>query len=250
MKWPGTKRTWARTSVHPMECGNGYFVTLDETPLRTPGKNFLAVPTNELAGIIAREWDDQVIDVAPASLPVTRLCNSAIDRIHDIRKEVIDRALQYGENDLLCYRSAENMDLGQRQSQEWDPVLTWAERDLAVSLIVTSGVVPVEQPASSLESIRCLLEGYDAFTLSAMQELVTLSGSVLLALAVVRRFRSPEAVWLASRVDEDWQAERWGLDPEAAENAESARSAFMAAAGMISALQGQPRPSTQGIEDV
>ena len=242
MSWPGTKRTWEATSVHPVECGEGYFVKLDETPLRTPGKNMLAVPTGELAGIIAREWDDQGTEVVPASLPVTRLCNSAIDRVHDIRKEVIDRALRYGESDLLCYRSAENMDLNRRQSQEWDPVLTWAERDLAASFVVTSGVVPVEQPASSLESIRSLLEGYDAFTLSAMQELVTLSGSVLLALAVIRSFRSPEAAWLASRVDEDWQAERWGLDTEAAENAASARNAFMEAAGMISALDGLPRP--------
>ncbi len=250
MKWPGTKRTWARTSVHPTECGNGYFVALDETPLLTPGKNVLAVPTRELAGIVAREWGDQVTDVVLASLPVTRLCNSAIDRVDDIRTEVIDRALRYGESDLLCYRSAENMDLSQRQSQVWDPVLNWAERDLAASFAVTSGVVPVEQPASSLKAIRSLLEGYDAFTLSAMQELVTLSGSVLLALAVVRRFRSPEAAWLASRVDEDWQAERWGLDLEAAENATRARRAFMEAAGMISALEGQSRPSAPGIEGV
>ena len=250
MNWPGTKRTWAATSVHPMECGQGYLVKLDETPLRTPEKNMLAVPTSELASIIAREWDDLGTEVVPASLPVTRLCNSAIDRAHDIRKEAIDRALRYGESDLLCYRSAENMDLNGRQSRVWDPVLIWAERDLAAPFVVTTGVVPVEQPVSSLESIRSLLECYDAFTLSAMQELVTLSGSVLLALAVVRSFRSPEAAWLASRVDEDWQAERWGLDPEAAEHAARARSAFIEAAGMISALEGQPRPSAPGNEGI
>ncbi len=243
MKWPGTKRTWATTSVHPMEFGQGYFVKLDETPLKTPGKNVLAVPTSDLAGIIAREWDNQDTDVVPATLPVTRLCNSAIDRVHDIRKEVIDRALRYGESDLLCYRSAENMDLRARQSLVWDPVLNWAERDLAASFVVTSGVVPVEQPASSLASIRSLLEGYDAFKLSSLQELCTLSGSVLLALAVVRCFMSPESAWLASRVDEDWQAERWGLDPEAAEYAARARNAFMGAAGMIFALDGLPKPA-------
>ncbi len=243
MTWTGTKRTWEKTSVHPMEGEQGYFVKLDEAPLRTPGKKLLAVPTSKLAGIIAREWDSQDTEVVSASLPVTRLCNSAIDRADDVRKEVIDRALRYGENDLLCYRSAEDIDLRQRQSQVWDPILIWAERDLAAMFNVTSGVVSVEQPASSLASIRNLLESYDAFKLSATQELVTLSGSVLLALAVVRCFRSPESAWLASRVDEDWQAERWGLDPEAAEHAARARNAFIEAAGMIFALDGFPRSS-------
>lgn len=243
MTWPGTKRTWAKTSVHPMEREQRYFVKLDEAPLRTPGKNLLAVPTSELAAIIAREWDSQDTEIVSASLTVTRLCNSAIDRADDIRNEVIDRALRYGESDLLCYRSAEDIDLRQRQSQAWDPILIWAERDLAALFNVTSGVVSVEQPASSLESIRNLLESYDAFELSAMQELVTLSGSVLLALAVVRCFRSPESAWLASRVDEDWQAERWGLDQEAAEHAARARNAFIKAAGMIFALDGLPRSS-------
>lgn len=247
MTWTGTKRTWEKTSVHPMEREQGYFVKLDEAPLRTPGKKLLAVPTSKLAGIIAREWDSQDTEAVSASLPVTRLCNSAVDRADDIRKEVIDRALRYGESDLLCYRSAEDMDLRQRQSQVWDPILTWAERDLAALFYVTSGVVSVEQPASSLESIRNLLEGYDAFKLSAMQELVTLSGSVLLALAVVRCFRSPESAWLASRVDEDWQAERWGLDPEAAEHAARARNAFIEAAAMIFALDGSPRSSASRI---
>ena len=141
MTWPGRKGLGQRHRSSPMERGQGYCVKLDEAPIRTPGKNLLAVPTSRLAGIIAREWDSQDTEVVSASLPVTRLCNFAIDRADDIRKEVIDRALRYGESDLLCYRSADDIDLRLRQSQVWDPILIWAERDLAASFNVTSGVV-------------------------------------------------------------------------------------------------------------
>ncbi len=238
MKFPARKRTWSTTSVHRSECGGGYLIKLDSSPLKTPEGSAFVVPTWELAAIVAREWDEQDAEIVPDRLPTTRLCNSAIDRVDVIRAEMIDRAIRYGESDLLCYRSDTSSELRDRQSQTWDPILKWAEREFSSALLVTSGVVPVEQPEASIEALRVLLERHDDFRLSAMQELVTLSGSLLLALAVVHRFRTPQAAWLASRIDEDWQAEKWGIDAEASKQAANAKNHFLVAAEMISALDG------------
>ena len=60
--------------------------------------------------------------------------------------------------------------------------------------------------------------------------MTTLTGSALLALAVARGRLSPEEAWRAAHVDEDFQAERWGVDAEAAARREARRREFEAAA--------------------
>jgi chaperone required for assembly of F1-ATPase len=61
-----------------------------------------------------------------------------------------------------------------------------------------------------------------AFQLTGFHDLVAISGSLVLALAVAdQRLSVPEA-WRLSRIDEHWQAEVWGRDEEA-ETLEAAR---------------------------
>ena len=95
------------------------------------------------------------------------------------------------------------------------------------------------QPAPSLAALRAAVAEQEAFGLAALHELVTLSGSLVLGLAVARGALDAEAAWELSRIDETWQVEHWGLDAEAEAASERRREAFLRAAAML-ALLGEP----------
>jgi chaperone required for assembly of F1-ATPase len=90
--------------------------------------------------------------------------------------------------------------------------------------------MPVAQAEGDLARLREPVEEMDAFTLAAFHDLVALSGSLVLALAVAQGRLSAEEAWQLSRLDEDYQIEEWGEDEEAAENAARRRAAFLDAA--------------------
>jgi chaperone required for assembly of F1-ATPase len=54
------------------------------------------------------------------------------------------------------------------------------------------------------------------FLLAGLSTLVTMSGSLVIGLAVIEGAVSPEQAWNASEIDELWQAQQWGDDADAA----------------------------------
>ena len=72
--------------------------------------------------------------------------------------------------------------------------------------------------------------------LGALHSVTTLTGSALLALALMQDFREPQAVWDAAHVDEDWNMEQWGRDEIALERRAARRAEFDAAALVLSAM--------------
>ena len=135
----------------------------------------------------------------------------------------------YAETDLTCHRAGTPAELAARQSQAWDPILDWAAAAYGAPLIATVGVLPVAQPQPSLDALAAHVAGLDEFRLTALHDLVTLSGSLLIGLATADRHIAPDTAWHLSRIDETWQAEQWGDDEEAAEAAEIKREQFLQA---------------------
>jgi chaperone required for assembly of F1-ATPase len=222
------KRFWSEVAVVPE--GKGFAVTLDGRPVRTPLKAPLTVPTRGFAEQVAKEWAEQEGEIKPVAMPATRLANAAIDKVAVQRGEVIDLLAAYGGSDLLCYRAEGPDTLVARQRAGWDPLLAWAAEALGADLATGSGIMPVAQAAADLERLREPLDAMDDFTLAAFHDLVVLSGSLLLALAVAEGRLSAEEAWGLSRLDEDFQIEQWGEDEEAAEVAARRRTAFLDAA--------------------
>jgi len=107
--------------------------------------------------------------------------------------------------------------------------LLWAAEELDAPLAVTSGVMPVDQDPDSIARLADLVEAMSPFQLSAFHDLVAISGSLVLALAVTRKRLDAEAAWILSRIDEDWEIALWGEDEEAADVAARKRSAFLQA---------------------
>ena len=208
------KRFWKQAQVEA--CEGGFTVKLDGRPVRTPAKAALCVPSQVMADAIAQEWDAQEDVVDPRSMPVTRGANAAIDKLRKQRAEVIELLAEYGDSDLLCYRAAGPEGLIRRQAEAWDPMLDWAADTLGARLFVGEGVVHVAQKPAALARLTAQVAGFDDFALAGVHDLISLSGSLVLALAVTKDAITVEDAWAASRIDEHWQIEQWGEDEDAA----------------------------------
>lgn len=222
------KRFWKEARAEELP-GGGFTVTLDARRVKTPAKADLVLPTRALAEAIAAEWDAQEEKIDPHRMPLTRAANSAIDKVAVQREEVAELIAAYGGSDLLCYRATGPEALVSRQAEHWDPILDWAREKLGAPLVVTAGVIHVEQPRESIAALSARVAALSPFELAALHDLVALSGSLVLGLAVAEGAIKPARAWSLSRIDEDYQAELWGHDEEAAEAAEIKRAAFLQA---------------------
>lgn len=237
------RRVWTSAEVVPE--GGGWSVRLDGRPVRTPGKRLLVMPTERMARAAADEWAAQGERVDPTTMPVTRSVNSAIDKVVPQKSEVAAALAAYGETDLVCYRAEGPDALTFRQAEAWDPLLDWAGETFGARLQPVAGVMPRQQDPVALRRLSAAVDEMDAFSLTGFHDLVVLSGSLVLALAVFRRSLLAEEGWRLSRIDEDYQSELWGRDEEAERAAAIRREAFLAADRFV-ALSADPAGQPQG----
>jgi chaperone required for assembly of F1-ATPase len=186
-------------------------VLLDGRPAHTPARNALAAPTPVLGQAIAAEWEAQREVVDPATMPLTRLANSIIDGVVRTPDAVSSEVGKYLDWDLLFYRAEQPDGLVKRQERLWDPVLAWAHAQLGARFLLSAGVTFVQQPERALAAARAAIPA-DPWRLGAVHSITTLTGSALLALALLHGRVTPDEVWAAAHVDEDWQMEQWGED--------------------------------------
>jgi chaperone required for assembly of F1-ATPase len=207
------RRFYQAVRVAPSEEGHG--VLLDGRPVRTPAKRPLVVPTVSLAEAIAEEWREQEGTIRPDAMPLTRLASTAIDRMPGLRQAAIQEVFAYVDTDLVCYRAAEPFELVQRQHHAWQPVLDWLSATYGIRLNVTTSILPVAQPDAARARLRAAVEELDDWPLVGMHAAATALGSLVLGLALVHRRIDAEAALAASLLDEVFEIERWGTDPEA-----------------------------------
>ncbi|MEC9368358.1 MAG: ATP12 family protein [Pseudomonadota bacterium] len=211
----------------------GFSVRLDTRPVRTPGRAELSAPTRALAEAIAEEWNAQGEKIDPATMPLTRLANTIIDGVLKTEQQVRDDIAAYAGTDLVCYRAGHPEGLVAAQQALWDPVLEWAASSLPARFAKVEGIVHVRQPEEALQAVRAALAGHGAWMLAPLHVVTTLTGSALLALAFAAGAMTPEEVWAAAHVDEDWQISQWGEDAEAAARRARRRSEMEAAARLL-----------------
>ena len=214
----------------------GFGIELDGKPVLTPARGMLAVPTRALADAIAAEWNAQGERIDPRALPLTGLAYAAIDRVAPDRNAFAAGLAVYGASDLLCYRAEHPAPLVERQAALWDPILSWARRRYDVDFEQACGIVPTPQPPATLGRLSHAVHAFSDFELAAMRPLVTISGSLLIALALAERAIGADAAWAAATLDEQWQAEKWGEDPEAAKALAARRAEFEAACRFLALL--------------
>lgn len=228
------KRFWKEVAV--VRHDDGFGLTLDGKPLRTPARALLLVPTERLAETLAAEWRDSPTEVDPRAMPLTGLANAAVDRIASDRETFAANLARYAESDLLSYRAEGPRPLVERQAAAWDPLLQWARRRYDVDFAVTEGVTFVAQPDDTIRRLGHAVAALDPFRLAALSPLVTISGSLIAALAVLEGQLTPQQAWAAVTVDEAWQLEQWGEDAEAVAALRNREADFLAAARLLTLL--------------
>ena len=216
--------------------GEGFEILLDGRGIKTPARAPLVAPSARLGLAIAEEWNAQGETVDPRSMPLTGLVNAAIDRVAP-GPEAFARGLAiFGESDLLCYRADQPRGLVARQSEQWDPLLAWARRRYDVDFEVVTGIMHRPQPDRTVSQLARAAAARGAFELAALSPLVTVSGSLIIALALAEDEISLEAGWSAATLDEQWQLEQWGADDEAEKALDARRHDFEAGYRLLKLL--------------
>ncbi len=197
-----------------VKCGDdGWHVTLDGKPVRSPARATLALPIAVLADAVAAEWDGQSETLKPATMPLTGFAYAAIDRVLPDQALFAAGLAAFAETELLCYRSEGPPALAARQAAEWDPLLAWARRRYDIDFVITTRIIHAAQPPATLARISSAFAAFDAFRLAALHPVVTICGSAVIGLAIAERQLDATAAWAAGQLDELWQAEQWGTDP-------------------------------------
>jgi len=199
--------------------GSGNVVLLDGRPMKTPAQATLALPSLALARAIAEEWNEQGDPIKTETLHLTRLASTAIDRTTILRDHIVHEILAYGKSDLLAYRAEAPAELTARQSAAWNPILDWLKEAHGAHLATGQGINHIPQSDADLVKLEHVLRELDDWQLTALQSAVAITGSLVLGLALVEGRVTAAQAFTLSRIDEAFQAEKWGKDIEAEKRA-------------------------------
>lgn len=231
------KRFWKDVTV--AEEDGAFRVLLDGRPVKTPARKTCQVPVLSIAEEIAEEWDAQEEAVSPLSMPMTRMAATCLDRVAPEMPAVQEMIASYGGTDLLCYRADYPEGLVARQTKGWDPVLVWAADAFGAHLNTGVGVMHIAQPPEAEVALASRVRAVDAWALTGLSELVTISGSLVLGLAVLEDHLDPGKAWDLSRIDEQWNIDEWGEDHDAAALAAKRQADFLQAARVLRLLRSE-----------
>ncbi|MEE2996981.1 MAG: ATP12 family protein [Pseudomonadota bacterium] len=222
------------------ECDDGFLICLDQRPVKTPAQKKLSIPNAALAKAVAEEWRSYNPEVDPIAMPLTRLANSAVDRISGHRDSVIDEISGFAATDLVCYRSEEPSALCDQQNVEWGGMLLWLRQTLGIDLKITDSVLPLDQNQEDLDAVRRVVSELDDYSLSGLHMVTTACGSVVLGLAVAFGKIEGAEAWELSLLEETFQKNKWGEDSEDNKRREDLRIEIGAAARFLALLREYP----------
>jgi chaperone required for assembly of F1-ATPase len=207
-----------------------FHVALDGRTARTPARKPLAVTSRPVAEALVVEWQAQAERIDPAQMPLTRLVNSALDGVEDQQEAVRAEIVRYAGSDALCYRAGEPEALVERQNRVWQPILRDIEAMIGARFLLAEGVVFAQQPEETLAAVaRDVAKIPAPLALAGAHNVMTLTGSAILTLALAAGRIDADAAWNAAHLDEDYQIGIWGQDEEAAERRAIRRREFDAA---------------------
>lgn len=231
---PRPKRFYKTVDVEPRD--GRYALLLDGKPAKTPSRKGLSAPTEALARAVAEEWDAQTETIDRRTMPLTGILSASIDGGAALANECREDILNYLQSDLVCYRAEVPAALAERQAAAWDPYIDFLRSEFGALLVTTSGIVAVGQPTTSVSAVRRALAPLTVERLFSLRIATAIAGSAVLALALWKGAFDAEAIYEASRVDERFQEDRWGVDEEAAEREARLRRDFLTVARFLALI--------------
>ncbi|MGJ8529307.1 ATP12 family chaperone protein [Maritalea sp.] len=207
------KRFYKQVSVGELD--GAYAILLDGRPIKTPGKVAVSVPNEELAKLIVVEWEAQEKEIDPATMPLTRLVNTIVEKGDEALEDVKAEIVKFAGNDLLAYRADTPADLVALQSKHWGDAMDVFAKRYDVSFNVIIGVMHQDQPPEVQARTAEIIASYDKFKAFCTMSVTSITGSAILAIGMTEGLFTPEQVLTTAYVDEDYQAKQWGEDGEA-----------------------------------
>jgi chaperone required for assembly of F1-ATPase len=191
----------------------GFAVTRDGKVIVTPAGRDMVVPTKGLAEALAEEWRAQGAKINPAAMPMNQLACTAIDLVAPERNKIIGGVVSAIHSDALCHFADEPADLVAEQEKLWRLYLTEAEKTYGVPLKTGTGIMPIQQAPETVTAMRQALSDYDPFRLTGLQQAVSLTGSLVLGLALASRRAPTDDILAAAELETLYQTRQWGEDP-------------------------------------
>ena len=121
--------------------------------------------------------------------------------------------------------------------EEWKPLIKWFEDKLKIKLVVTEGIIPVNQKELSLMKVKKLLKQFDEFYISSLYALTSVSGSLVLPLALFYEEITLKEFYNKSLLDELYQSKRWGEDKDVSQRRENIFYQFKQATDFIKLIK-------------
>ncbi len=229
------KKFYKTASV--VEEDNAFHLVLDGKRAKTPAKNSLSLSNRTAALLLADEWHGQVDVIDPANMHVTRMVNAGIDHVSKVISDVQSEVSKYAATELLCYRAANPEKLVARQNKVWNPILNWVDEKFGAKFYLSEGVMFVRQRSETLGILDSEVRRFDnPVALSALYTLVTIGGSLCVALAVAHRHLDAFEAYRICEVEADFTSEIYGIDEEAQFRYERRQEEFIAAAKLLLAV--------------
>ena len=228
------KKFWTAIKLKKKESKFG--ILLDKKLLKTPKKKDCLISNIRIAKDLLKEWSSIQDDINFHNMPVTQICFSSLDRKRKEKIILLNKLTEYGMTDLLFYRDISGTELEKLQSKKWDKLLDWTQNEFNLDFKIINGIMPVEQPKENYNTFFNELEKLDCISLTALSDIVTLSGSLILGLLLLKKKIISKQAWSLAKVDEEWQRSKWGTLPEQVEDDEYKKNKFFISCKLINLL--------------
>eukprot|EP00039_Didymoeca_costata_P024910 m.11852 g.11852 ORF g.11852 m.11852 type:complete len:268 (-) comp4538_c0_seq1:12-815(-) len=197
--------------------GDGHVILLDGRKLKTPLGSHTIVPTEELAYLVAHEWDTQEEHLELTDMHITSLCNTAIDNPSNATPEAMVAALmEYFITDTVLFRQEIPPDLGDMQMDCWDPIISQFEESFNIKCPSTTSIIPCHDSTEAVEHVsKEILLRYQHpwglhWGLTGLEFATTTSKSMIIANVLLSGKISAEDATKASRLETVFQTNRFG----------------------------------------
>lgn len=208
---PPTERKRFYQNVSISQGEGGFEINLDHRKLKTPQAKLFTVPSEALAIAVATEWDSQQDTIKFYTMHLTTLCNTSLDNPTQRNKDQLIRAaVKFLDTDTICYRVEEPETLVELQKNEWDPIIEWAEKRYGMEIGSSTSIMGPSIPTQTREVLTSHLASYNMWALQGIEFVVAQLKSMLLTLGLIDLRLTVEQAVLLSRLEEEYQIQKWG----------------------------------------
>ena len=182
----------------------GFALKSDNGFITSKQGRILKTLNGDLAEKIRLEWLAADGKGISESMPLTRYLVLMHDWISQDRESVIAQTIKYAETDLLCYRAKPSSILAQKQEEIWQPLLSWAGERYNAPLRTTAKVTVLPQSQGSLLALYKTVQSANDLALTGLYIATGISGSLIIALAMMDCFIDHLEAWNACTLEERW----------------------------------------------